>query len=430
MSHQRFHSFSTIFIILAISLVLTGCLNLAADVTPPPEVPQSSPVVNTLVPTQEPTQEQLQPSEITGDDPSVGVVTVEVLDQTGGFLLDQNLDVHLEAFDHFDPVYQETLSLPSSGTVSFEEVPLQESRIYLASVVYGGAVYRSEIIQLEPGVSSLSLLVQIFDTTTDDSALIIDRLHVFIDFLQPDLVQIAEIYIFSNLGNETLVPEIPGQANVMFSLPVEASEIEFEDGVLGQRYLRTQDGFGDTVSIPPGVGEYQVVVYYTLPYLRNRLNFVHTTNYPVGAVVVMNTDSQVKAKGSYLEDLGIQAIPTGNVHVYSGRALGRGEELQFRLSGKPEIALNQTDSSASLFQGAVIVLGALGGVIFLAGLWLFLRSRKEKAIEDEGFEGGKDQDEILDSIIALEDLFNKGEIPEKTFLEKRNQLKKKLNDLI
>jgi hypothetical protein len=143
----------------------------------------------------------------------------------------------------------------------------------------------------------------------------------------------------------------------------------------------------------------------------------------------MTPDSQVKAKGSYLEDLGVQAIPDGNVHVYSGDVLGRGEELQFQLSGKPEIVLNQTDTSGRPFQGYIIVFGVLGGVILLTGIYLFLRNRKIEVLEDDRVDGGEDRDQILDSIIALEDLFNTGEIPEKTFQEKRNQLKKKLTDL-
>jgi hypothetical protein len=60
---------------------------------------------------------------------------------------------------------------------------------------------------------------------------------------------------------------------------------------------------------------------------------------------------------------------------------------------------------------------------------LFLRNRKVEVLEDDREGGGEDRDQILDSIIALEDLFSTGEFPEKTFLEKRDQLKKKLTDL-
>jgi len=426
--HRVFTPFLTLFVILGISLVVSGCLNMVVDVPPPPGVNQSDPVRNPS----EPIQEQPQSAEAALDETGVGVVTVEVLDQTSGLLLDQNINVHLEAFDNFSLVYQETLPLPSSGTVDFGEVPLRDGRVYLASVSYGDVVYRSEITEIGPGASSLSLLVQIVDTTTDDSGLIIDRLHVFIDFSQPDLAQITEIYIFSNIGNATVVAKEPGQATVMFPLPEEASAIGFNDGVLGQRYLETQDGFGDTVSISPGIGIYQVVVNYILPYQGNELDFIQYINYPVGAVVVMTPDSQVKANESYLENLGVQSIPSGTVQVYAGESLERGEELQFRLSGKPESALNQEESSTtqSQSQGYLIGLAIIGVVMFLAGIWLFFRNRRMSELEWDQMVLGEDRDQILDKIIALEDLFDSGEITEKSFLKKRQELKKKLSDLV
>ncbi len=419
---------SSLIPVLLISLLFSGCLNLAEDVTPPPGVIQTDQVVNTDFPTLEPTlkqtQEQSQPDETTTEGSALGVVNVEVIDFTGGTLLDQGLDVRLEAYDQFEQVFQETLTLPSTGIIDFSGVPLLEDRVYFASIVYGGAVYRSDITGLAPGVSELSLQVQIFDTTKDNSELNIDRIHVFVDFLQPDLIQIGEIYILSNFGAATVVAAVPGEPTVSFPLPDGADNIEFENGVLGQRYIKTRDGFGDTVSISPGEGIYEVLVYYTLPYQRNKLDFTQRINYPVDGVVVMTPVNQVMVKGNFLEDLGVQSVPNGAVQVYAGEALDRSEDLQFRLSGKPDFALNQEGSSSIQLQGYIIVLAVLGAVMFLAGIWLFTRNRRMNGQE------GEDKNQILDKIIALEDLFNSGEITEKYFLEKRQELKKKLSELI
>lgn len=423
-----------VLFILGISLLLAGCLNLANDVTPPPGVIQTDLVVNTQVPTLEPTlkqtQEQSQPDETTPEEFALGVVNVEVIDFTGGTLLDQGLDVRLDAYDQFEQVYQETLTLPSTGLIDFIDVPFLADRVYFVSIAYGGAVYRSEMIGLAPDSSELSLQVQIFDTTTDDSGLTIDRIHVFVEFPQPDLIQIGESYIISNLGAATVVAEVPGQPTVSFPLPDGAAAIEFANGVLGQRYIQTQDGFGDTVNIPPGTGVYEVLVYYTLPYQRNKLDFSQIINYPVDAVVVMTPVNQVKVKGNFLEDLGIQSIPSSAVHVYVGEALSRGEELQFRLSGKPDSALNQEDSLSIQSQGYLITLTALGTVMFLVGIWLFFRNRRMSGQEEDQKDLEEDRDQILDKIISLEDLFDSGEITEKSFLKKRQELKKKLSDLV
>lgn len=420
-----------VLFILGISILLSGCLNLSGDVTPPPEVIKTSPVVNTpILPTSVPTLEQSQPDEATQEESTPGVVNVEVIDFSGGMLLDQGLDVRLEAYDLFEQVFQETLTLPSTGIIDFIDVPLLEDRVYFASIAYGGAVYRSDITGLAPGASELSLQVQIYDTTTDDSGLSVDRIHVFFDFLQSDLIQIVEIYTLSNSGGATVVAKAPGEPTVSFPLPDGAGTIEFENGVLGQRYIKTGDGFGDTVSISPGEEVYEVLVYYTLPYQRNKLDFAQTINYPVDAVVVMNPVNQVKVKGNFLEDIGIQSFPNGTVQVYTGETIGRGEDLQFRLSGKPDFAHNQEEPSSTQLQGYIIALAALGALMFLAGIWLFTKNQRMSGQKGDQEDSGEDKDQILDKIITLEDLYNSGEISEKSFLRKRQELKKKLSELV
>ena len=434
--NRRVSTSIPILCILVISLLLSGCLSLSDDVTPPPEVVKTNPVASTpILPTTAPTQEQPLPNETTPEETTPGVVSVEVSDHTGGTLLDQGLEVSLEAYDNFGQVFLETLPLPSTGFIDFIDVPFIEGRVYLASLKYGGAVYRSAITQLAPDTSELALKMLIFDTTPDDSGLYIDRIHVLVDFPEPDLLQIVEIFIFSNNGEKTVVAGSPDQPAVFFPLPEGAAAIEFDDGVLGQRYLKTQDGFGDTVSIPPGSGVYQVLVYYMLSYQGNKLDFSQTINVPCAPVVVMTPVNQVKVKGNFLEDLGVQNITSGAFQVYGGGGLNRGEELQFQLSGNPETALVQEESSPVQFQGYLIGLIALGAMMILAGGWLFLRNRRlseeeyELEGEQKGVEEERDQmlDQILDQIIALENLYNSGEISEKSFLKKRQELKNKLS---
>jgi hypothetical protein len=427
-----------LMLILGLSLILSGCWTLADNITPPPGAVQIEPVSDTpVIPTLAPTSAQSSSTEITAevttpDEVISGVVYVEILDQTEGALLDLGLDVHLEAYDHFEQVYEEVLTISPDGVIEFNDVPFLAGQVYFASITYSGAVYRSEITELTPGASELVLQVQIFDTTTDDSGLSIDRIHVFIDFLEPDQVHIGEIYIISNFGTATVVAETAGLPTVSFPLPEGALSIEFDNGILGERYLKTEDGFGDTVSIPPGSGVYQVLVNYTLPYQRNKLDYSHPVPYSVGAVVVMTPVNQVTVKGNSLEDIGIQSIPDGSVHIYAGESIAAGGKLQFQISGNPETALTQDESLPSQVPGYLIVLAVLGAGMILAGIWLFLRNRNLSEDQPEGDQKGseEDQEQILDQIIALEDLYNSGDINEKDFQKKRKELKKILAALV
>ena len=423
--------------VLLVSLVLTGCLSLADDITPPPDNSGAEPLPPTSQPTLEPIQEVPPTIESQPDDnPDSGIVNVYILDHTEGLLMEENPSVQLEGYDQFELVFEESLPISPDGFVQFNGISFPEGRVYFASIIYGGAVYRSQIVFIETEQTSLDLQVEIYNTTTEQAGLIIDRIHVLVDFTQPDVTEIIEIYILSNLGDATIVPEVPGEISVEFPLPAGAIGIGFEDGNLGERYLKTDDGFGDTVSIPPGSGIYQVSVYYSLPYENNRLDFEQKFNYPVGAVVVMLPAGDVNVKGSTLEDMGVQSIPSGEVQIYAGQSIAREEVLQFRLSGKPSLDTPSgeipSSSSPQLDRDSWIIYGGggLGLILLIGGFWLFIRNQRQDIETPDGKEDSvHSQEEILDSIIALDDLFANGEIPETAYNRKRKQLKDELKSI-
>lgn len=417
-------------LVILVSLSLTGCLSLAVDITPPPVNTRSEDLPSTSIPTLQPTRE-IPTTEVpqSGESSGEGVVNVFILDQTGGLLLKDGLDVILEGYDSFELVYQDSLPASSADHIQFTGVPFPAGRVYFVSIYYGGAVYRSDIIQIAVDQNQLDLEVVIFDTTTDQAGLVIDRVHILFDFIQPDLAQVVEIYIISNMGNSTVVSESQGGINVEFPLPSEASGVEFEDGNLGQRYLKTDAGFGDTVSIPPGSGIYPVSVSYLLPYQKDRLDFSQRFDFPVGAIIVMTPVGVVKVKGSSLEDLGQQSIPSGAVQVYSGPTLARGDSVQFRLSGNPfedpSLPAPQLQSSQLIIFGA----GGLGLLILVSGVWLYIRNQHQNRDLESEQGSVETREGILDSIIALDDLFADRELSEKVYQQKRAQLKRKLQSL-
>lgn len=427
---RRFKRTSLIWLGMAAALILAlgGCLTTAADITPPPDEPRStlaapSPTSDTAQPTDQPVDDPVSPTE--GEE---GVVTVEILDRSGESLLGEGLEISLEGYDQFELVYQEALPIPPGGQVSFREVPFQANRVFFASVPYGGAIYRSEIVQVDQETTALDLQVEIFETTMDRSGLVIDRLHVLIEFPQPDLMQVVEIFILSNLGPATIVAESPDQPSVEFSLPEGAGSLQFEDGSLGQRFILTGSGFGDTVSIPPGAGVYQVVVSFTLPYPRNRLDFEQRMDYPLNAAAVILPAGGVSLKGDALEDLGVQSLPGEEVQVYSAAGISRDAELSFRITGKMggQAGLGSSFSPNQVIPYAAGIAGIAGGLLLTVGVWLYLRGRRNDSKAGTETGAGAPRAEILDSILALEDLYQNGEISQESFEGKRSQLKEQL----
>ncbi len=404
-------------------------MSLAEDVTPPPDenLPTSS-MQETDLPTLEPTREpeatpDIEADVVTGE----GVVNVYLVDQTSNGLLEQDLEISLEGYDGFERVFEQSLSIANSNPIQFSDIDLAPGRVYFASLAFGGAVYRSEIVQISPDQTFLDLELVVYDTTTDQSALVIDRLHILFDFLETGNVRVVEIYIISNLGDATVVPGSDSGISVEFPLPDGAFGIEFEDGSLGQRFRETRTGFGDTVSIPPGTGVYPLSVIYQLPYTRNKLDFNQEFNLPVGAVILMTPADGFKLKGSTVDDQGVQAMPSGEVQIYSSSSIPAGGTLEFRISGKLGNGLVPEPRTFTTSQLIIYGAGGAGVLLLVSGIWLFFRNQRQ--IRAEEIDMYDTEDEILDSIIALDDLFSAGEISEGEYQRKRSQLKSQLRSL-
>jgi len=416
--------------VVFVSIFLSSCLSMQIDITPEPDSIMADGIVDTPIPPQAPIQTSIPPTiSLEAEGIEGEVIVVDVVDQTGGLLLEQGLEVQLDGYDQFELVYQDTKTLTTENRLVFDSVPFQAGRVFFASISHGGAIYRSDMFEAGDETTSIQMAIQVFETTISDENILVERIHILADFPSPHQVQIVEIFIVSNLGDSTYVAEIPGEATLSFPLPIGAESISFDDGALGERYVKTVDGFGDTVSIPPGSGVYQTLVYYTLPIQENKFEFSQVMSYPVRAAVIMAPEGEIIVEGANLEDMGVQAIPDGSVQVYSAMSIPRGESLQFRVTAEFAESVVPSDAPAFLPQWVIIAAGVLGGALLLTGVWLFIRQRS-RGFEDDEFEGSPvEREEILDSIIALEDLYQEGEITKKTYLEKRQDFKNQLDSL-
>jgi len=416
--------------ILLVSIVLSGCLSMQIDITPEPDSTYADGVVDTPVPTQAVTHTSPPPTiSLEAEGIEGEVIVVDIVDQTGGLLLDQGLEVQLDGYDQFELVYQDTKPLTQESRLVFDSVPFQTGRVFFASISHGGAIYRSDMFEAGDETTAMQMTVQIFETTTSDENILVERIHVLTDFPSPYQVQVVEIYIVSNLGDTTYVAANPGEPTLSFPLPVGAESISFDDGALGERYVKTVDGFGDTVSIPPGSGVYQTLVYYTLPIQGNKVEFSQVMSYPVRAAIIMTPAGEAVIQGSNLQDMGIQDIPDGSVQVYSISALPRDESIQLQILIEEDETVAPTDAPVFLPQWVIITAGGLGGLLLLTGVWLYIRQRKSIAEEDGSVGQSIEREEILDSIIALEDLYNEDEITKKAYTKKRRELKGQLDSL-
>ena len=367
----------------------------------------------------------------------LGTVTIELVNGSAGAVPSDAI-VSLYAFDEMSVVFSTTLTAGENGIYAFRDIAMPPERVFMAGVEYAGGLYGSDIVVAEAGITELGLQVTVYETTTDTAVLAVDRVHILLDFPTADLAQVVEVFIISNPSDKAVIAEEEGGPVVFFPLPEGATNLEFQDGTLGDRYLEVPGGFADTRSISPGMGQYQVVFAFDMPY-ANKLEFNQLVEMPMSAVVVMLPDVGIKIKSDTLEDAGLRDFQGTSYHMYNGGILAVGEQISFSLSGKPKSATPTLTSSST--QSLVIGLGAFGLALVLAGVWLYRRSQlAEKAQEqiDDTASAAEMADELtqedpntlMDAIIALDDLYQAGKLPEEAYHERRAELKAKLKQLL
>ncbi|NTU56434.1 MAG: hypothetical protein HGA79_09320, partial [Anaerolineales bacterium] len=97
-----------------------------------------------------------------------------------------------------------------------------------------------------------------------------------------------------------------------------------------------------------------------------------------------------------------------------------------------------TDTAASNNTALLIGAGGLGVALILAGAWMYLRDRKrtEEAEDDEKDNEADDEEEfessedVMDAIIALDDLYRSKKISDEAYQKRRAELKEILKGMM
>jgi hypothetical protein len=168
-----------------------------------------------------------------------------------------------------------------------------------------------------------------------------------------------------------------------------------------------------------------------MPFDR-KLDLVSNVTMDTEAVVILVPEQSINVKGNGIEDAGQRDVQGTPYHMYNGGALKAGNQLSLTITGHP-IGTNPTLSFVAN-QNLVIGLGALGLALVLAGVWMYTRNRMDRNQSSSEVHSSpvveENAETVMDAILALDDLFQEGELPEEAYLERRGELKSRLKDLM
>ncbi|NMB55165.1 MAG: c-type cytochrome [Leptolinea sp.] len=350
-------------------------------------------------------------------------ITGRVSNGSGG-AVPADLVVEVNGFDAMNQVFTEKQTVSSDGSFSFFNLEENSQRVYLLTTVYKSIRFSSGVIHSDQPEQMRNVQIMIYEPISDISQIKAERMHIFFEFPGSDIIRVSQLYILANPTNFLVIGADPESPVVNYVLPFGASNLQFQSGLVGQRYKLTASGFGDTQGIPPGSGT-QVLFSYDLPYKTDLLIPIKIT-IPVDTANIMLPSEGVTIKSSQFQDLGEKKIQNTTWHIYTSGTLTTGSTLDLLISGKPKVLDPQMEELNSDLAVGIITLGI---VLLIVGRTIFPKFSRPKTPKFVNLTAAADQasqNAVLDSIIALDDQYHSGQIPIAAYHERREELKRRL----
>ncbi len=453
---------AVLFVLLTIGLV--AC-SFASDITPPPGVQSldtlptnavasqtaAPTTIPTLAPTTGPTQDLTPVATSDGSTPvatgsttpaaeasptaqNAGVAINGVVTPPTGVTLPSGTKATLLIYNTSSQQVEQSLDtviLPD-GTFQFNNVPATTNNVFLVTVDYGGVTYNSSPTSFDATKPILNIPLTIFKTSNDLNLLSITQTHLQFDFSTSGQVQVMALYIVANPGETTVIVPSDGSTVPFIQIPAGATSVSYQLAQSSAPLLMATNGFA---MLPGSNLQYGIIASYSLAY-TGRLVYTQPFSLPVTAATVIVPEG-VKIRSEQLTDAGTQALSGTTYHLFQGNSLASGSTLSMTISGMPgDKAGFQLDQRTL----TIIGVGAIGLILLALGIFLFVRDRKLRKLEDESDEEDEmegeqeevpdnDREGILDAIIALEDKFKAGDISKEAFEKRRDEFKQQLAKL-
>lgn len=414
---------------------------LSFDTGPIVSAPAASATPRTGEATEAPVQ-GTQPALGTSEAPtavSTGFGTVSgSIENRSGADLPSDLKVTLRGYDHgADPskgpqeVFSQEGSVNEDGSFTFENIATPLNRIFIAEITHEGVNLQSGFaIVKEDNTNPILPPITLYGKTEDTSALVVEESRIFFEY-GTDAVQVFNAYSIRNPGDEIVVVNLNEKGEIPFiKSPRGSSGFGYEPMQNSEPFQLSDRGF----AIPPSERSYGLIAFASVPKAQE-FEFSQEFVLPAATVSVFVPEG-VTIKSDKAADLGVQAMQDFKFQVYELGSVTAGETLSLAVSGVPtEAGTSSAAAPAAPTSNRNLLLGAgaLGVALILGGVWMYLRDRqgdKNAIAEDEEGQDFESSDEVIDAIIALDDLHRAGKISDEAYQNRRAELKDVLKEMM
>jgi hypothetical protein len=381
--------------------------------------------------------------------PAVGAITGQVKNGTTGQLV-ANAEVHLRRWQADAELPSLTTQADASGNFRFEGLDTDDQVFYRATVTYNGVPFPGQFANFEPGASQLSLPLDVYETTSEDTAITVDRFHFIIMSDQPGAFAVLELYQFSNQGDRAYVGSLDkdGQREtVRVALPEGAQSLSLQGGTLGVDFLQTDGGLVATSPVVPGTDTFDMAFMYAVPYAGKSLNLSRPLYYATTSVNGLMLDAGEKLTSDALTFVGQRPVQNQSYLQYAGQNLKAGAVLPLQLDDLDKMKFaSPTGPDASDNPAAALPLGgdlsqtallwlvlALGGIALVLGLAyprLRTRLRGAAAAVSQTGDPALERQHLLLTLARLDQAYDAGRLNEAVYRRVRARRKAELTEIM
>jgi len=372
-----------------------------------------------------------------GSEATEGFGTVTGTIDTSGSALPPDLNVTLHGFEHgtsgADEVLTQDGSVNEDGTYSFENVEMPPGRIFIVEAIYGGITLQSKMGVVENGQTTLTLEpIALYEITEESSGLVIDEVNIFFHPADEMKYDVLALYNFRNTGETVVSVKMAERQEIPFlKFPVDSEHLGYEAVQDSAPFMSMDDGF----AMQPNEKPYGIVAFSSVT-RQEETAVAQEFVLPVEVVRIFVPDG-LEVTGDNIAYEGPQDIQGTVYQSYLVNKIQAGETLAFMLSGEPSTTTeeNSTTSAASSNNRVLLIAGGIGILLILAGVFMYVRDRKrteaeleeDEVEEEDEFESSE---EVLDAIIALDDLYRAKKISDEAYQKRRAELKEIANGLL
>ena len=366
--------------------------------------------------------------------PQMFSIAGKVVNASGGEVPEE-MPVTLQAYSGMETILEQVVELSDGGSYRFSDIPLDEDWVYLVGGEYKKVSFYSDLLYGDVRYSGreVDLPLTIYESSTDPSALHAERGQVFVSFPDDQTIRVTQSFMISNLSNRVIIPRGENMPLLEFLLPDGAENLTFEHGSLGERFVLTENGFGDRSKVGPGTAGHQVMYSYTMPY-DGGCSLTLTMPMDVRSFLVGLPTNGVRLNSLHLKDIGERYLEGMNMRLYTGNELRGGTRLQLRFAGEPHLGQGEENPIGM----TVVGVGTFMLALIIVVAWMSqhqphpaaaeAQMDKSSLAEDVLNSAGHTVTMLLESIASLDDLYRTGKLSENVYSSLRAELKRRLRD--